>query len=96
VQVAIEVKGCWNGEVLTAIDEQLVPRYLDNLPGSAGLLLVAWFDPGHWHQPGPWSQHPLRGHRDKLAEALQNQANQAAASSRVAIGIEILDCSMPS
>jgi hypothetical protein len=96
VQVAIEVKGCWNGEVLTAIDEQLVPRYLDNLPGSAGLLLVAWFDPDHWQQPGPWVRHPLRGHRDKLAEALQDQADQAAASSGYAIGIEILDCSMPS
>jgi hypothetical protein len=96
VQVAIEVKGCWNDEVLTAIDEQLVPRYLDNLSGSAGLLLVAWFDPGHWHQPGPWSRHPLRGHRDKLADALQNQANQATESSGYAIGIGILDCSMPS
>ena len=48
--VIIEVKGCWNTEIRTAISRQLVP-YLQPHPGWAGIFLV-----GHFHHPG--GEHP--------------------------------------
>ena len=44
--VIIEVKGCWNTEIRTGINQQLIP-YLQPRPGWAGIFLV-----GHFHHPG--------------------------------------------
>jgi hypothetical protein len=94
VQVAVEVKGCWNREALTGLGDQLV-RYLNSLPGSAGLFVVAWFDPAHWESPGPWTRHPTLGQPTNLSAALGSQAGQASSSTGRAIATRILDCSMP-
>jgi len=44
----IEVKGCWNPELFTALDSQLVRNYMVNLGASVGIYLVGWFDQTHW------------------------------------------------
>lgn len=47
--VVVEVKGCWNKEVLTAMAEQLVQRYLrDNNSCDHGIYLVGWFIDDGW------------------------------------------------
>jgi hypothetical protein len=94
VQVAVEVKGCWNREALSGLGDQLV-RYLNSLPGSAGLFVVAWFDPAHWDMPGPWTRHPILGQQTNLIAALSNQAGEASSSTGRAIAARILDCSIP-
>jgi hypothetical protein len=94
VQVAVEVKGCWNREALTGLNDQLV-RYLNSLPGSAGLFVVAWFDPVHRDTPGPWTRHPILGHPTNLSAALSDQAEQTSSSTGRAIAAKFLDCSMP-
>jgi hypothetical protein len=94
VQVAVEVKGCWNREALTGLDDQLV-RYLNSLPGSAGLFVVAWFDPAHWDTPGSWTRHPVLGQPANLGAALSDQAGQASSATGRAIATMVLDCSMP-
>ena len=43
--VFIEVKGSWHPEVLTALNEQLVDRYLIGEKATHGIYLVGWFDP---------------------------------------------------
>ena len=44
ISVVIEAKGCWNTGVMTAMETQLVKRYLKDNPYSNGLYLVGWFN----------------------------------------------------
>jgi hypothetical protein len=46
--VIIEVKGCWHREVDTAMQTQLVERYLRDNPSRHGLYLVGWFNCPQW------------------------------------------------
>ena len=46
--VIIEVKGCWHREVNTAMQTQLVERYLRDNPGRQGFYLVGWFNCPQW------------------------------------------------
>ncbi len=48
VSVIVEVKGCWNRELLTAMKEQLVERYLKENHCHYGLYLIGWFNCGEW------------------------------------------------
>lgn len=43
VSVIIEVKGCWNRDLQTAMREQLVDRYLKDNHCQYGLYLIGWF-----------------------------------------------------
>jgi len=49
--VIIEVKGCWHREVTTAMQTQLVERYLRDNPGRQGFYLVGWFNCPQWNDP---------------------------------------------
>jgi len=49
--VIIEVKGCWHREVNTAMQTQLVERYLRDNSGRQGLYLVGWFNCPQWNDP---------------------------------------------
>jgi len=44
----IEVKGCWNSELKTAMETQLVNRYLQDTHCYHGLYLVGWFGFENW------------------------------------------------
>jgi len=48
LKVIIEVKGCWNPQVATAMQDQLKDRYLRENECSDGIYLVAWFDCPSW------------------------------------------------
>ncbi|WP_100489112.1 NACHT domain-containing protein [Sporolactobacillus pectinivorans] len=48
VSVVIEIKGNWNPGLMTAMEEQLVNRYLRNNKTDCGLYLVGWFDCKKW------------------------------------------------
>ncbi|MEA1863778.1 MAG: hypothetical protein U9N46_01040 [Euryarchaeota archaeon] len=48
VSVIIEVKGCWNKELDTAMKTQLVDRYLKDNPCQHGMYLVGWFNCDQW------------------------------------------------
>ncbi|MEN6386035.1 MAG: hypothetical protein ABFD79_12680 [Phycisphaerales bacterium] len=43
IVVIIESKGCWNRELLTAMEEQLANRYLKDNQCKHGIYLVGWF-----------------------------------------------------
>ena len=49
VTVVIEVKGCWNQGVDTAMETQLKDRYMLNNTLKCGIYLVGWFDSPKWH-----------------------------------------------
>jgi len=48
INVTIEVKGCWNSSVPTAVETQLVGEYLRPFGRTRGLYLVAWFVCPQW------------------------------------------------
>jgi hypothetical protein len=48
VSAIIEVKGCWHREVGTAMNTQLVDRYLTGSACSHGLYVVGWFLCPRW------------------------------------------------
>ena len=48
ITAVIEVKGCWNRELFTALDDQLVSDYMVRLGARVGIYLVAWFDTAQW------------------------------------------------
>lgn len=48
VSAIIEVKGCWNPELATAMETQLVGRYLKDNHCPNGLYLVGWFNCDRW------------------------------------------------
>ncbi len=95
LRVVIEVKGCWNEEVPTALQEQLVARYLQQWPDAAGLYLVAWFDPAHGSKKGTWLRDTNRNSLEALEPFLQQQATHAAEMGKHDVSAFVLDCSMP-
>ena len=50
VGLIIEVKGCWNKDVLTAMKNQLSDRYLMDNPNRCGIYLVGWFLCERWNK----------------------------------------------
>ncbi|MBN2007153.1 MAG: hypothetical protein JXA21_27630 [Anaerolineae bacterium] len=48
ITVIIEVKGCWHKELETAMQTQLVERYLKDKHCQHGLYLISWFNCGEW------------------------------------------------
>ncbi|MGF0244783.1 NACHT domain-containing protein [Rhodococcus erythropolis] len=43
-----EVKGCWNKDIETSIQSQLVERYMADLHTSVGIYIAVWFDLDSW------------------------------------------------
>ncbi|MFF8574012.1 NACHT domain-containing protein [Streptomyces sp. CA-100214] len=93
VRLVIECKGCWNDTLSTALEVQLVGRYLDT-PRTAGILLTGYFDCDRWQtkQRGcPATDHTLK--------AIDRHQQQQAGIQRDLKGIPVtaftLDCTLP-
>lgn len=52
ITVIVEVKGCWHDEVKTAMQTQLVDRYLRDHACRHGIYLVGWFLCNQWAEEG--------------------------------------------
>lgn len=48
IMAVIEAKGCWNDELFTALEAQLVREYMVRLRAQAGVYLVGWFEAAKW------------------------------------------------
>jgi hypothetical protein len=48
ISAVIETKGCWNGELFTALEAQLFRDYMVRLRAQVGVYLVGWFEPDKW------------------------------------------------
>lgn len=83
IAAVIEVKGCWNPEVFTGLEAQLVQDYMVNLGAPVGVFLVGWFDKTHWDETdGRRTRTPQR----PISE-VQAQLDQQAAA--VAKGFQV-------
>lgn len=72
--VIIEVKGCWHPDVLTAMETQLVQRYLKDNTCRYGLYVVGWFYCTQWKNPPE---------KYRSQQNLQKQLNDQAAAMAV-------------
>ncbi len=87
---SIEVKGAWNREVPTAIDDQLAGRYMGDLHTNVGIYVVVWPGDSHWSETdGRRSQVP---DRRQTVEQLRMQAASYAESGRT---IEVVHIDIP-
>jgi hypothetical protein len=48
ITAVLETKGCWNDELFTALEAQLVCEYMVRLRAQAGVFLVGWFETDKW------------------------------------------------
>lgn len=95
VRLVIECKGCWNSTLPTALEHQLVDRYL-NTPRTAGILLTGYFDCDRWsatkRRSCPATHHTLAS----VDQHQQKQAHTQQALKSVPVAAFTLDCTLPS
>ncbi len=77
VVVLIESKGCWHDDVKTAMEIQLVKRYLTDNDCQYGLYLVGWFNCFQWDQ-GDNRRKKAFGLASTIEEARSYFEDQAA------------------
>lgn len=72
ISVIIENKGCWNKELMTAMQSQLYDRYLKLTGEACGIYLVGWFMCGRWDSK---SDCVFKHTKEALLAELIEQAN---------------------
>lgn len=94
----IELKGSWNRELMTAMDDQLVTRYLDPPLHRHGIYLVAYFGRDRWDRQADKTRYSDAGTTtiDELRRALDDQSKDLALQRDVELTAVVLDCSLPS
>jgi hypothetical protein len=93
IAAIIEVKGCWNPEAFTGLQEQLVQDYLVSFGAPVGIFLVGWFNKAHWDPcDSRRRQTPQRPLSDVRAQ-LDQQA--AAVPVRFLVRAVVLDINAP-
>jgi hypothetical protein len=93
ITAVIETKGCWNTELLTAMQTQLVEDYLVRLATSAGIYLVGWFDKPQWDSTDSRRARTRNWSRDQAQTQLDAQA--AAQPEAFIVRAVVLDCHAP-
>jgi hypothetical protein len=91
----IETKGCWNVDLMNALENQLQERYLKALGAAHGIYLVGWFGCDFWLD-GPKKGACLR-HAESAAaleSALARQARRLS-TDRCRIAAMVLDVAHP-
>ncbi len=92
VSVIIEVKACWNPEVLVAMETQLRDRYLKDNATRTGLYVVGWY------ASPAWDRNDARGKRrgdlklHELRSKLAEQARELTGAAR--LKSVTIDCSL--
>jgi len=78
IRAIIEVKGCWHRELDTAVETQLVDRYLKDSGCPHGLYLVGWFNCDPWQEDTPRRRAAARAGTD--VQHLQRRLDDQAAA----------------
>ncbi|MEP1077235.1 hypothetical protein NDI52_17685 [Leptolyngbya sp. PL-A3] len=74
VSVIIEVKGCWNKDLDTAMQAQLVERYLKDNRCQHGLYLIGWFNCKQWDNKD--SRKPPKLNIEEARQKFEAQATE--------------------
>ena len=86
ITVIIEAKGCWNKKELdTAMEEQLVNRYLKDNRCQHGLYLIAWFNCEQWDDS---DSRKRQAPKISIEEAKEKYEQQAAKLSNSGVTVK--------
>jgi hypothetical protein len=83
VSAIIEVKGCWNKDLDTAMQTQLVDRYLKDNSCQHGLYLIGWFNCKQWD-----SKDSRKPPKLSIEEARKKFETQAAELSKQGVKVK--------
>lgn len=92
----IEVKGCWNADLLTDLQTQLVDDYLPATGATRGVYVCAWFPTEQWDDLAD-SRRPRAAARDRDAvlRSLTDAARAAGSSAKVEVAVVVIDIPRP-
>lgn len=96
LRVPIEVKGCWNEELFTAMESQLYGQYMAVLGASHGIYLVGWFDPRDWDEEDWRRATTVRDAKSvsSIEQRLKEQRAKLASAEGVTVRPFLLDISL--
>jgi predicted NACHT family NTPase len=83
ITAIIEVKGCWYREIHTAMQTQLVQRYLADNACSYGLYLVGWFYCQQWDDKDSRRSQTPRISLEEARKQFSEQAKELSSSGNV-------------
>jgi hypothetical protein len=93
LKLIIEVKGCWHRELKTAMETQLLSRYLSDNDCRHGIYLVFWFLCSAWSKKDPRVRNKFTKHQ-ALVKYLSEQASRLSLDGK-RIRPVLLDASLP-
>lgn len=85
--VVIEVKGCWNNEILTAMETQLYEKYMKENKIFCGLYLIGWYMCDKWDNSDSRKGKTPKMTLEELKRNLENQATNQLKEELGDIGI---------
>ena len=94
VTVIIEVKGCWHAELYTAMETQLVGKYLSESPCTHGLYLVGWFNCAQWDPTDRKKRKAPKATMREVQDSLARQAADLSQGHGVSVRSLVLDTSL--
>jgi predicted NACHT family NTPase len=83
ITVIIEVKGCWHPELQTAMESQLVNRYLADNTCKYGLYLIGWFSCPQWDSQDSRNRRTPQMNIDESKIQFDRQAEMLSTSGNV-------------
>lgn len=93
VKVIIEVKGCWNPDLSTAMETQLLNQYLKNNDCQYGLYLVGWFNCENWNREDYRYKQSPKISIDEAQKQFDSQA-QELSKGQTLIKALVIDASL--
>jgi hypothetical protein len=83
ITVIIEAKGCWHQELQTAMESQLVSRYLAENTCNYGLYLIGWFNCPQWDSKDLRSKKSSEITINEARATFNSQAEMLSSSGNV-------------
>jgi hypothetical protein len=94
IRAVIEVKACWNPELETALETQLVDRYLAGTDNRYGLYVVGWFSSSRWDPDHDARRACERLDRSTVERMLNEQAARASTDTDFVVRAAGLDLTL--
>jgi len=92
LSLPVEVKGAWNGELRTAMRQQLVDRYMRDVAANDGIYIVAWPDLASWTDTNDERRSVLSSHDRQAVEA--ELAAQASTLAQEGVRVSVVHLSI--
>jgi hypothetical protein len=92
--IIIEAKGAWHKELLTAMETQLVDRYLKDSMCRYGLYLVGWFNCPQWDGRDSRQRAARKFNREQLRHDLREQAVRLSTEKKVDVRSFLLNAAL--